>query len=188
MSDVSFSLILEILVASLLVVMIGYAFVLNRRLGSLRRDKAELEKLALNFHVATERAEDSIGRLKKGIDALQERVEKGESLRDDLLFLSERGGSVADRLEAAVRSARDDIGVNPIPGKAPPEPAVPSVTKPVSPPATEASVLKSGLKADPKDRTGADPAGDAAGQAVDDDKKPVSEAEKELLKALRSVG
>jgi len=140
MADVSFSLILEIFVASLLVVMTGYAFVLNRRLGSLRRDKAELEKLALNFHAATERAEDSIGRLKKGIDALQERVEKGESLRDDLLFLSERGGSVADRLEAAVRSARDDIGVNPIPGKVPPERAVPSAANPVSPPATEASV------------------------------------------------
>ena len=87
-----------------------------------------------------------------------------------------------------MRSARDDIGVNPIPGTASTEPAVPPAAKPVSPPATEASALRSGLKADPEARTGAEPAGEKADHAGGDEKKPVSEAEKELLKALRSVG
>ena len=42
----TYSLIVDLFVAILLVVTIGYAIVLNRRLGKLRGDKAELEKLA----------------------------------------------------------------------------------------------------------------------------------------------
>ena len=41
-----YSLILDLFVAVLLVVTIGYAVVLNKRLGRLRGDKAALEKLA----------------------------------------------------------------------------------------------------------------------------------------------
>jgi len=44
------------------------------------------------------------------------------------------------------------------------------------------------LKADPKDRAGTEPADGKVASAGVDEKKPVSEAEKELLKALRSVG
>ncbi len=39
---VPFSLALDVLVAVLLVITIGYAMVLNRRLGRLRRDKSNL--------------------------------------------------------------------------------------------------------------------------------------------------
>ncbi len=100
------SLILNILVAILLVVMIGYAVSLNRRLDGLRRNKAELEKLASTFGEATMRAGDSIFKLKSTADELQDRMDKAAALRDDLAFLIERGGSSADRLEDAVRAGR----------------------------------------------------------------------------------
>ena len=43
------SLILDILLASLLVVTIGYAIMLNKRLDALRSDKDELRRLAGDF-------------------------------------------------------------------------------------------------------------------------------------------
>ncbi|MFQ5618931.1 MAG: DUF6468 domain-containing protein [Rhodospirillales bacterium] len=108
-----FSLALDVLVAVLLVITIGYAMVLNRRLGRLRRDKSELEKLAATFGQATARAEESIGTLKKTADALKERIDNAQALRDDLAFLIDRGGSAADRLEETVRAARKEGGSRP---------------------------------------------------------------------------
>lgn len=104
------SLALDILVAFLLIITIGYAMVLNRRLGGLRRDKAELERMAKGFGEATTRAEASIGKLKSAADGLKEQMQKAQALRDDLTFLVERGGVAADRLEAGVRSARGKAG------------------------------------------------------------------------------
>ena len=111
------SLILDLVVAGLLVVTIAYAMVLNRRIGTLRRDKSELQALALNFAESTAKAEESIGRLKKTADELKGRVSEARSLRDDLAFLTDRGGSTADRLEVMVRAARKE---------APPTPATAS--------------------------------------------------------------
>lgn len=107
------SLILDLVVAGLLVVTIAYAVLLNRRIGTLRRDKSELQALALNFAESTARAEDSIGRLKKTADELKGRVSEARSLRDDLAFLTDRGGSTADRLEEVVRAARKEAPTTP---------------------------------------------------------------------------
>ncbi len=112
------SLVLDIVVATLLVVTIGYAVVLNRRLGILRRDKEELKKLVAGFGEATVRAEESIGKLKNTTDGLHDSIDKAQALRDDLVFLIDRGGSAADRLEEMIRSARDETGVAPRPSAA----------------------------------------------------------------------
>jgi hypothetical protein len=111
-----FSLALDVLVAVLLVITIGYAMVLNRRLGRLRRDKSELEKLAATFGQATARAEESIGKLKKTADALKGRIDNAQALRDDLAFLIDRGSSAADRREETVRAARKEGDPRPPPG------------------------------------------------------------------------
>ena len=103
-----FSLALDVLVAVLLVITIGYAVVLNRRLGKLRRDKSQLERLAATFGQATARAEESIGKLKNTADALKERIDNAQALRDDLAFLIDPGTSAADRLEETVRAARKE--------------------------------------------------------------------------------
>ena len=174
-----FALVLDILVAILLVITIGYAWTLNKRLGLLRQDKGELEKMALNFHTATDRAEDSIARLKINVETLQDCMEKAESLRDDLVFLSERGGAAADRLEVAVRAARDEAGVSPAPQNSTSksaEPAAPQIPDGVKPHASaDMRPGRSALKADPLDRS------------VPEDSQKISDAERELLKALRSA-
>ncbi|NKB43980.1 MAG: hypothetical protein GKS03_06830 [Alphaproteobacteria bacterium] len=56
------------------------------------------------------RAEAGIPKLKKATleanNALQERVEKAHSLRDDLAFMIERAEEMADKLDGAVKSGR----------------------------------------------------------------------------------
>ena len=101
------SLMLDILIAVLLVVTIVYAIILNRRLGNLRRDRQELEQLAKTFADATTRADESIGRLRATAEELQQRIDAAKSIGEDLAFMSDRGETLADRLEGAVRSNRD---------------------------------------------------------------------------------
>lgn len=102
----TFALLLDLLIAVLLVITISYAVVLNRKLSLVRRDKASLERLANSFTQATGRAEESIGKLKQTAESLRERMEKAQALRDDLVFLVERGTGAADRLEELVRETR----------------------------------------------------------------------------------
>jgi hypothetical protein len=116
---VDWSFTLDILVAALLATTIGFAAVLNHRLGKLRRDRNELEKTAAEFRQATARAEDSVGKLKISTDALQEKIDQAQSLCDDLVFLIDRGGTTADRIESEVRATRKHRDV---PGAKPPSP------------------------------------------------------------------
>lgn len=101
------SFALDILVATLLAITIGFAAVLNHRLGKLRRDRDELSKMAAEFGQATAHAGDSVGKLKMSTDTLQERIDKARSLCDDLVFLIDRGGATADRIESKVRATRE---------------------------------------------------------------------------------
>ncbi len=103
----SYSLLIDVVVALLLVVTIAYAVKLNKRLGMLRRDKAELEKLATTFAESTVRADDSLGRLRSTADMMQGQIVLAQALHDDLVFLLDRGEKTADRLEDAVRVSRD---------------------------------------------------------------------------------
>lgn len=163
-----YSLIIDVVVAILLAVTIGYAIVLNRRLGTLRRDKAELEKLATTFADSTLRADDSIGRLKATADMLQKRLENAQALHDDLTFLAERGDKLADRLEQLVRAARDEAGVTP-PAK--PAPAAQPAAEEAPEPALRAKRRQS-----------------VAGGETEPEGEPRSEAERALLRAIRSAG
>ena len=107
--------VLDIIVAILLAATIAYAVMLNRRIGQLRRDREDLVKLIAAFNDATARAEAGIPKLRRAAEeagtGLQERVEKAQSLRDDLAFLIEHADSMANRLEGAVRSVRSDARI-----------------------------------------------------------------------------
>jgi hypothetical protein len=171
------SLILDILLAVLLVITIGYAVVLNRRLGALRSNKAELQELSRGFVETTKRAESGIGELRSMTEILQERIERAESLREDLIFLTERGNAAADRLEGVVRDARDyetDDGT-----RVQPKPQRPQQAAAADRAADAARPEKprDPLRAGPSDRVAEGADGDG-----------VSDAERELLKALRSAG
>jgi hypothetical protein len=106
------TLICDVTVALLLIATIGYAAVLNRRLGVLREDRAKLEELIQGLNVASVNAQNGIAGLRKATDDVGRDLEKelaaSRSLRDDLHYLIERGGAVADRLEGSIRARRDD--------------------------------------------------------------------------------
>jgi len=158
-----YKLVLDVIVAALLVVTIVYLWMLSQRLSQLRSNRDDLAKVVMSFNDATARAEAGIPKLRKAAEetgqALQERVEKAQSLRDDLAFMIERADAMADRLEEAVRVAREEIRA-PATAVRPAAPRMAPV--PPAPP----------------------PAAAAAQPELDDER---SEAERELLRALQSV-
>jgi hypothetical protein len=105
-------MVLDVVVILLLVPTIIYAVILNRRLMALRRSREELSKVVNSFNEATMRAEAGIPKLKKATTeanhTLKDRVEKAQTLRDDLAFMIERAEELASRLEGAVRAARNE--------------------------------------------------------------------------------
>ncbi len=108
-------IILDAVVAVLLAATIVYAIVLNRKLGHLRGNRSEVEQSAAGFHDAVARAEASVAKLKVSTDTLRQQVDRAQSLKDDLTLLIERGNSVADALEAAVRAGRQQRDASPRP-------------------------------------------------------------------------
>ena len=106
------TLISDIIVAILLIATIGYAAVLNRRLAVLREDRAKLEELIQGLNVASVHAQSGIAELRRATEEVGKDLEKelasSRSLRDDLHYLIERGGAIADRLEGQIRARRDD--------------------------------------------------------------------------------
>lgn len=118
--------ILDLVVILLLVPTIVYAVILNRKLGALRRSRDELARVVASFNDATLRAEAGIPKLKKATteanQTLKDRVDKAQTLRDDLAFMVQRAEELALRLEAGVRAARHDAAAvaAPMAGTAPP--------------------------------------------------------------------
>jgi hypothetical protein len=101
---------LDLMIAGLLVAVIAYAVILNRRLMAWRQDKAEFERLIASFNLAAARAETGVERLKAASEetgkSLQQATTKGRALCDDLSYLIERAEPLADRLVDSVRASR----------------------------------------------------------------------------------
>jgi hypothetical protein len=102
--------ILELVLIVLLSATLFQAFRLERALGVLKRDRASLEALVLDFNASTHQAESGIQRLRAAADSTGRQIEtqlsRSISLKDDLSFLTERGDRLADRLDLLVRVAR----------------------------------------------------------------------------------
>ncbi|MBK1670065.1 hypothetical protein CKO28_18685 [Rhodovibrio sodomensis] len=116
------SVLLDVLIAGLLAATIFYAVVLNRKLGELRNNKAEMEAMVNRLVETTERAEHGLAELKaaahdKG-EELSQKVSDAKALSDDLGFLVDKGTSLADRMERQIGAARkvtaDPRGVEPM--------------------------------------------------------------------------
>src|SRR5690606_33851838 len=99
-----------LLLAGLLVATIAYAVLLNRRLAALRRDKEAFRALVADFTNASEKACTGMSEMRAASEttgkALKDMMDDAQALRDDLSFLIERGGAMADRLEEDVRNVR----------------------------------------------------------------------------------
>jgi hypothetical protein len=98
----SSTLIADGIVAFLLVITIFYAAKLSRKLSALRADKAELQALVLSLAEASQSAEAGVMGLKAGAEEigrlLAKKMQDAQSLREDLAYMIDRGGIVADRL------------------------------------------------------------------------------------------
>lgn len=124
------SLIADAAVAALLVVTIGYAILLSRRLRAWREGAGDMERQVVALNDALSRATQAIEVLKAAsrdetvaLDAVHK---KAQSLRDDLSFLVERGTSLADRMEKSLRSglsARASEATSPTKSESPRTPA-----------------------------------------------------------------
>ncbi len=161
------TMLLDGLVAVLLLATIAYAWRLDRRLATLKQEKAALGELMADFTQAASKADQGLKALKAAAADMGRDVEglvaKGQGLRDDLSFLIERGEPLADRLADTVRAR----------AAAP----VPSAPPPSAPQPARERALR-GLREEP--RLSTPPA--AAGN-----REPRNEIERELLKALAAL-
>lgn len=107
----SISLAADLMVSFLLFITIVYAAKLSFRLNAFRADKAALQALVEGLAAAAHGAEAGVRGLKTAAEEigrqLDGKVRDAQSLRDDLAYMVDRGGDVADRLEGALRSGRE---------------------------------------------------------------------------------
>jgi hypothetical protein len=155
---------LDITLMVLLAATLFHAIRLERALGSLKRDRTALEALVGTFNTSTHAAESGIERLRAATDGsgqqIQRQIDTAITLKDDLTFLVQRGEGLADRLDELVRAAR---------------PAVASAEQP----AFRVPYLQSaerGPRMQPAERG-----------SRDEEPRIRSQAERDLLKALRMV-
>ena len=132
LSSGGLGLAFDAIVATLLVVTICYAAILNRKLNLLRESKQEMEDLLGRFARSAKDAESGLADLREAAgtagETLQDRIARGTSLADDLVFLVERGSALADRLEGGSRRGG---GLAVSAGSGPkPEPVAPAVADP----------------------------------------------------------
>jgi hypothetical protein len=159
--------LLEIALIVLLAVTLFHALRLERALGVLRRDRTALEELVIGFNSSTRAAELGVERLHAAADGagrqIARHIDGAAGLKDDLQFLMERGNRLADQLDGLVRAGRplaQETHSNPRPQ-----------------PRGYAAAERDSYAADdmittPSDADGAEP-------------RVRSQAERELLKALR---
>jgi hypothetical protein len=106
------ALLVDLVVAGLLLATLSYCILLNRRLTALRDDKGELRELIRGLAGASQRAEAGVAALRQAADhigvGLQQEIDRARELREDLVYMLERGGALADRLEVAIRHRRED--------------------------------------------------------------------------------
>lgn len=104
------SFLLEGLLAALLATTIVYAVILDRRLRTFRQARDEMQALLGAFTAATVQAQSGMTALRDTSTTtaaeLKAQLDRGKALRDDLSFLLDRGGDLADRLENHIGAAR----------------------------------------------------------------------------------
>ena len=103
-------ILLEIILVGLLTATLFHAIRLERALGMLKRDRAVLEALISGFNASTTQAEAGIDRLRSAADGagrqIARQLDEARTLKDDLVFLTERGARLADRIDGLVRAGR----------------------------------------------------------------------------------
>lgn len=102
--------VLEGILVLAIIAALPVAIRLERAFSSLKRDGSTMFEGARSFVEATKEAEACITRLRAAADgagrSVQDQVQAATALRDDLRFLIERAGHIADRLDTGLRATR----------------------------------------------------------------------------------
>lgn len=172
--------ILDIVLVVLLAATLFHAIRLERALGVLKRDGESLRALVANFDSSTHAAESGVERLRAATDGagrqIQRQIEAATTLREDLTFLVQRGEGLADRLDDTVRATRSHATPEPAlaRGSRSPPASVASMERATSSATLERAASAATLERAPADRS-----------VVETEPKVRSQAERDLLKALR---
>lgn len=105
------NIILDFVVIICLGVTVGFAVILNKRLTVIHESRQELQTFIEQFTQTMAKTEANVKDL-KGVGesvfrTVQEQMQKGEALKDDLIFLVKRGEDIAETLENNIRSGRE---------------------------------------------------------------------------------
>jgi hypothetical protein len=176
----------DLVVAILLVFTIYYVATLSKKLSALRADKAALQSLVQSLMQASASAEAGVKGLKATAEEmnreLTRKLQEGQALREDLTYMIDRGGTVADRMEVSLRPRRE--AARP---EAPPPPARPRVVETARPRVVETARPADTGRREPKLGAGnfiQEMAARLAPSALDTAPETPSRAERDLLRAL----
>ncbi len=107
----AWQVLLELGLIALLGATLFHALRLERALGVVRRDRAELETMLRGFNDSTRQAETATERLRGAAEGagrhITRQIEAAANLKDDLTMLIDRGERLADRIDATVRTNRE---------------------------------------------------------------------------------
>lgn len=106
--------VLDIVLIGLLGFAVSYAMKLTKQLNEMRAGRAEMERFVLAFNATVSRAEAGVQGLKNAArssgDDLEQLIEKGQTLRDELMFLTESADQIATRLTDSAGAAAQKAG------------------------------------------------------------------------------
>ncbi len=111
LEGLSFGIILDGALVFLLLVTIGFAFRLDRKLSALRAAQSEMERLSGSLTRATREAEEGLQGLQASAGKLGEQLGRDTQAAgatvEELRFLTEKAQDALSRLEGGVISARE---------------------------------------------------------------------------------
>lgn len=111
-------LIFDLLILAALIVTILQAIRLNRDFAQMQADRKAFENLIAALNIAASRAESAIKSLKETAveagDTLQDKINKGRGLADELDIMIQAGDSLADRLGLAAEQSRGGNAAAPL--------------------------------------------------------------------------
>jgi hypothetical protein len=178
--------LLELVLILLLAATLFHAMRLERALGVLKRDRAVLEELVAGFNESTRQAESGIERLRSAADGagrqIGKQIEQAQLLHDELDFLADRSDKLAQRLESAIRNARMVPDTQAFSG------SIPATPGPASGAGGTAAVpfARPEPRLNPQAPPGAAHPQPAGNDDADDMTQLRSQAERDLLRALRA--
>ncbi len=107
---ISFELVIDIVVITLLLLTIIYIWRLNHNLSVLRKNQDSMFNLAQSLNEASDKAKNAVAGLKSAAadtaEDLQNVVEDAKSIKESLLSISDNAQKTVARLDMAVKDAQ----------------------------------------------------------------------------------